>query len=54
MQPNSSNSGFDPLKPPQEAAEPEMPQSVQFEATTEAASLEVSSAAMSDPLKPPQ
>lgn len=54
MQPKSSNSAFDPLKPPQDAAVPEMPQSVEFEATMEVASFEVSSAAISDPLKPPQ
>jgi hypothetical protein len=54
MQPKSANSAFDPLKPPQEAAEPEMPQSVEFEASIETTSFEVSSAMISDPLKPPQ
>jgi hypothetical protein len=53
MQPTSANSGFDPLKPPQDSVEPEAPESSEFEASIESSSFEVSSAVM-DPLKPPQ
>jgi hypothetical protein len=54
MQPKSANSHFDPLKPPQDAAIPEAPESADFETSIEAASIEVSSAVIMEPLKPPQ
>jgi hypothetical protein len=54
LQAKSSTSRFDPLKPPQEAAEPATLQPVEFEGAIETASIEVSSSMISEPLKPPQ
>ena len=54
MQSKSSKASFDPLKPPQETAEPEMPQSDEFEKPIETPSFEARSAAAVGPLKPPQ